>query len=84
LSFPRDSVHFGANVGAYLRASQEIADTIGDSLRRARAAHPQAGFLEVARAATDLAGERLPITKGEDGRPLTGGVEAFYGYWQRR
>jgi hypothetical protein len=36
----------------------------------------------VARAATDLAAERLPITKGEDGLPLYGNVEAFYGYWQ--
>jgi glyoxylase-like metal-dependent hydrolase (beta-lactamase superfamily II) len=79
---PRDSVHFGPNVNAYLRASREIADTIGDSLRRARSGRAQAGFLEVARAATDLAGERLPITKGEDGLPLTAGVEAFYGYWQ--
>ena len=81
-SVPRDSVHFGPNVTAYLRASREIADAIGDALRRARAAHPQAGFLEAARAATDLAAERLPITKGEDGLPLTAGVEAFYGYWQ--
>jgi glyoxylase-like metal-dependent hydrolase (beta-lactamase superfamily II) len=79
---PRDSVHFGPNVKAYLRASREIADIIGDSLRRAAAARPEAGFLEVARAATDLVAEQLPITKGEDGLPLTGNVEAFYGYWQ--
>lgn len=79
---PRDSVHFGPNVKAYLRAGREIADIIGDSLRRAKAARPQAGFLEVARAATDLAAERLPITKGEDGLPQTAGVEAFYGFWQ--
>jgi glyoxylase-like metal-dependent hydrolase (beta-lactamase superfamily II) len=81
-SVPRDSVHFGPNVNAYLRASREIADTIGDVLRRARAARPQAGFLEAARAATEFAAERLPITKGEDGLPLPGGVEAFHGYWQ--
>lgn len=79
---PRDSVHFGPHVKAYLRASREIADIIGDSLRRAAAARPEAGFLEVARAATDLAAERLPITKGEDGLPLTGNVAAFCGYWQ--
>jgi len=79
---PRDSVHFGANVNAYLRASREIADIIGDSLRQAAAARAQAGFLEVARAATELAAQRLPITKGEDGLPQTAGVEAFYGYWQ--
>ena len=46
------------------------------------AARSGPGFLEVARAATDLAAERLPITKGEEGLPLTGSVEAFYGYWQ--
>ncbi len=79
---PRDSVHFGPNVQAYLRASLEIADIIGDSLHRARMAGPQSGFLEVARAATDLAAERLPLTKGEDGLPQTAGVEAFYGFWQ--
>jgi glyoxylase-like metal-dependent hydrolase (beta-lactamase superfamily II) len=81
---PRDSVHFGPHVTAYLRASREIADLIGDSLRRAAAARPEAGFLEVARAATDLAAARLPITKGEDGLPVTGSVAAFYGYWQLR
>jgi len=79
---PRDSVHLGPSVQAYLRASREIADIIGDSLRRAAAARSGAGFLEVARAATDLAAERLPVTKGEEGLPLTGSVEAFYGYWQ--
>ncbi len=82
LTVPRDSVHFGANVKAYLRACREIADTIGDSLRRAAAARPDAGFLEVARAATDLVAAQLPILKGEDGLPLYGNVEAFYGYWQ--
>jgi glyoxylase-like metal-dependent hydrolase (beta-lactamase superfamily II) len=79
---PRDSVHIGPNAKAFFKASREIADIIGDSLRGARAARPDAGFLEVARAATNLAAERLPITKGEDGLPLTAGVEAFYGYWQ--
>ena len=82
LSVPRDSVHFGPNAKAYLRASREIAAIIGDSLRRAKAARPGAGFLEVARAATDLVAERIPITKDEDGLPLYGSVEAFYGYWQ--
>ncbi len=79
---PRDSVHFGPNVEAFLRASREIADTIGDALRRAAVGRPDADFLEVARTATDLAAERLPISKGEDGLPLTGSVEAFYAYWQ--
>jgi hypothetical protein len=51
-------------------------------LCRAAASRPDAGFLEVARAATNLVAERLPITKGEDGLPLYGNVEAFYGYWQ--
>jgi glyoxylase-like metal-dependent hydrolase (beta-lactamase superfamily II) len=82
LTVPRDSVHFGSNVNAFLRASREIADIIGDSLRRAADSRPGAGFLEVAQAATDLAALRLPITKGEDGLPVTGSVDAFYGYWQ--
>ena len=79
---PRDSVHFGSSVKAFLRASREIANIIGDSLRKAAAARPGAGFHGVAQAATDLLSGRLPITKGEDGLPLTGSVEAFYGYWQ--
>jgi hypothetical protein len=83
LSVPRDSVHFGPNVTVYLRACREIADTIGDAPRRAATAKPDAGFLEVAWAATDLVAERLPITKGEDGLPRYGSVEAFYGNWQR-
>jgi glyoxylase-like metal-dependent hydrolase (beta-lactamase superfamily II) len=82
LSVPRDSVHFGPNVKTYLRACGEIADAISESMRRSVAARPGAGFLEVARAATDLLAERLPITKGEDGLPLYGSVEAFYGNWQ--
>jgi glyoxylase-like metal-dependent hydrolase (beta-lactamase superfamily II) len=82
LTVPRDSVHLGPNVKTYLRACREIADVISDSLRRAAASRPDADFLEVARAATDFVAERLPITKGEDGLPLYGNVEAFYGYWQ--
>jgi hypothetical protein len=75
-------VHFGPNVTTYLSACREIADVIRESLRRAAASRPEAGFLEVARAATDLVAERLPIIKGEDGLPLYGNVEAFHGYWQ--
>jgi glyoxylase-like metal-dependent hydrolase (beta-lactamase superfamily II) len=82
LTVPRDSVHFGPNVTTYLSACREIADVISESLRRAAASRPEAGFLEVARAATDLVAERLPIIKGEDGLPLYGNVEAFHGYWQ--
>jgi hypothetical protein len=82
LTVPRDSVHLGPNVKTYLRACREIADVISESLRRTAASRPDADFLEVARAATDLVAERLPITKGEDGLPLYGNVEAFYGYWQ--
>ena len=81
-ALPRDSVHFGSSVKTFLKASREIADIIGDSLRKAAAARPGAGFHEVAQAATDLLSGRLPITKGDDGLPLIGGVEAFYGYWQ--
>jgi glyoxylase-like metal-dependent hydrolase (beta-lactamase superfamily II) len=82
LTVPRDSVHFGPNAKGFLTASREIASVIGDALRRAREAQPGAGFLEVARAATDLAAGRLPIVKGDDGLPRTGPVEAFYGFWQ--
>jgi len=82
LAVPRDSVHFGPNVRVYLQACREIADGIEAALRRAVAARPGADFFEVARAATDFAAERFPITKGEDGLPVAGGVEAFYGYWQ--
>ena len=82
LTLPRDSVHFGPNATAYLMASREIAHIIRDALQGAAAARPDAGFLDVARAATDLVAQRLPITKGEDGLPLYGNVEAFYGYWQ--
>jgi glyoxylase-like metal-dependent hydrolase (beta-lactamase superfamily II) len=82
LTLPRESVHFGPSVKAFLRSSREIAEVIGDALRRAVAARPDAGFLEAARAATDLAAERLPIVKGEDGLPRTGSVEAFHGFWQ--
>lgn len=80
---PPDSVHFGKNVKAYLEGCQEINTVIGDSMRRAKAARPGADFLEVARAATDLAAERLPIVKGEEGLPVTGTVESFHGYWQQ-
>ena len=82
LTVPRDSVHFGPNIKSYLKASREIADIIGDALRRAKAARPDAGFLEAAQAATDLAAERLPIVKGEDGLSRTGNVQALHGYWQ--
>ena len=79
---PRDSVHFGPNVKTYLRASREIADMIGDSLRTGAVPVPGADFQEVAQAATDLVADGFPITKGDDGLPLYGNVEAFYGYWQ--
>ena len=82
LTVPRDSVDFGPKVMTYLRACQEIAEAIRESLRRTAASRPEVGFLEVARAATDLVAERLPIKKGEDELPLYGNVEAFYGYWQ--
>jgi glyoxylase-like metal-dependent hydrolase (beta-lactamase superfamily II) len=82
LALPRDSVHFGSNARTYLAACREIADLIGDAVREAARARPGVCFLEGARAATDLVAERLPVVKGEDGLPLTGKVEAFYGYWQ--
>ncbi len=82
LSVSRDSVHSKENVRAYLKAARETVSIVKDALHRAAAAHPGAGFLEVARAATDLAAERLPIRKLEDGLASTGRVEGFYGYWQ--
>ncbi len=82
LTVPRDSIHFGLSVQAYLGACREIANTIEEAMRRAAAAQPDAEFLAVARAATDLVAARLPITKGDDGLPLYGNVEAFYGYWE--
>ena len=82
LAMPQDSVHVGPRVKTYLGTCQEIADAIEDALRRAAAARPGAGFLEVARNATDLIAKRLPITKSSEGLPLFGNVESFYGYWQ--
>ncbi|OGA30738.1 MAG: hypothetical protein A3G80_06740 [Betaproteobacteria bacterium RIFCSPLOWO2_12_FULL_62_13b] len=82
LAMPPDSVHFGELVKTYLGACQEIADLIEDALRRSATARPGAGFLEVARNATDLVAQRLPIIKSAEGLPLYGNVEAFYGCWQ--
>ncbi len=79
---PADSVHFREHAKGYLEACQEIADLIEDSMRRAIRERPGAGFLEVARAATDLLSERLPIKKSTEGLPLFGNVESFHGYWQ--
>jgi glyoxylase-like metal-dependent hydrolase (beta-lactamase superfamily II) len=81
---PRDSVHYGPNIQKFLQASREILEFIGDALDRAASARPGTTFHEVAQAATDLAGERLPIQKGEDGLPAAGSVEAFYAFWQQR
>ncbi len=82
LALPPDSVHFGPRVKTYLGACQEIADAIEQALCGAAAARPGASFLEVARKATDLVAERLPITKNTEGLPLFGNVESFYGHWQ--
>jgi glyoxylase-like metal-dependent hydrolase (beta-lactamase superfamily II) len=79
---PPDSIHFAEQVPRYLGACRDITGAIGDAMRRAVAAHPNAGFLETARAATNLIEGRLRITKGEDGLPLFGNVESFYGHWQ--
>jgi hypothetical protein len=81
-SLPRESIHFGANAKAYLQECHEIADMIATALRQAASAKPQAAFMEVAQAATDLLFEQLPIIKNEDGLATGGGVEALYGYWQ--
>ena len=80
---PSDSIHFGGSVKAFIKASREVTDIIGDALRQAKSARPGAGFVEVARAATDLVAKRLPVTKNEDGLPITGSVETFYSYWQQ-
>ena len=44
---------------------------------------PGAEFLPIARRATDLAAERLAVTKGEDGLPASGNTAALFGWWQR-
>ncbi len=82
LALPRDSVHFRGNANAYMEACQENADCLADAMRRAATVRPAAGFLDAARAATDLAAECLPIIKNEDGLALYGSVEAFYGAWK--
>lgn len=81
-TLPRDSLHFGPSAKAYLQASKDIAGSIEDCVRRAAAARPGASFLEVGRAATDLAAGRLPVTKGEDGLPVAGNTAALYAYWK--
>jgi len=82
LTLPRDSIHFGAAAKAYLQDCRNVAGMIEAALWKAVSARPQAAFLEVARAATDLLCEQLPIAKNEDGLAKTGSVEALYGYWQ--
>jgi glyoxylase-like metal-dependent hydrolase (beta-lactamase superfamily II) len=82
LSLPRDSIHFGANAKAYLQECREIAGMVATALGRAASMRPQAAFLEVAQAVTDLLSEQIPIIKNEDGLAITGSVEALYGYWQ--
>ncbi len=81
LSAPPDSIHFGEGVGTYLVASRTIAEIIETAVRRAVAADPAADFLHLARAATEIAGERLTIAKDEDGLPHAGGVETLNAYW---
>jgi glyoxylase-like metal-dependent hydrolase (beta-lactamase superfamily II) len=80
---PTDSVHTKQNVKKYLAEAMTILDVIEDAMRRAAASHPGADFLEVARNATDLLAARLPITKSEEGLPLYGNVESFYGCWKQ-
>jgi glyoxylase-like metal-dependent hydrolase (beta-lactamase superfamily II) len=80
---PSDSVHFKQNVKKYLAEAMTILDCVEDSMRRAASSRPGAGFHEVARSATDLLSQRLPIKKGEDGLPLFGNVESFYGCWKQ-
>jgi hydroxyacylglutathione hydrolase len=81
---PPDSVHYGRDdIRSYLTASREVSDVIGDSLRRAMAELPGAGFLPTAQRATDLLATRLAVTKNEDGLPASGGTAALFGWWQR-
>jgi glyoxylase-like metal-dependent hydrolase (beta-lactamase superfamily II) len=84
LTLHREPIHFGANTKAYLRECRTIMDIIGVSMQEAASARPRAEFLEVAQAATDLAAKHFVIKKNEFGLPLTGAVEAFYGYWQQQ
>jgi glyoxylase-like metal-dependent hydrolase (beta-lactamase superfamily II) len=82
LTLPRDSIHFGSAAKAYLQDCRNMAGMIEAALCKAASARPQADFLEVARAATDLLCQKLPIAKNADGLAKTGSVEALYGYWQ--
>jgi glyoxylase-like metal-dependent hydrolase (beta-lactamase superfamily II) len=83
LDIPRDSIHFGADAKGYLRDARKVMELIEMAFHRA-AERPDAEFLEVARVATSLLAEQLPITKNDDGLAKTGSVEALYGYWQLR
>ena len=80
---PADSVHFGPAVAAYLRASREISETIGDATARATAANPGADFLTIARAATADLSARLGFTPAADGLAAAGGVAAIAAQWRR-
>jgi glyoxylase-like metal-dependent hydrolase (beta-lactamase superfamily II) len=82
LALPRDSIHFGANAKAYLQDCRKMTGMIAAALCQVVSMQPEAGFLEAARAATDLLCEQLPIAKNADGLAKTGSTEALHGYWQ--
>lgn len=80
---PADSIHFGAAVAAYLRASREISEMIGEATARALDANSGADFLAVARAATADLSARLHFTPAADGLAAAGGVPAIAAQWRR-
>jgi glyoxylase-like metal-dependent hydrolase (beta-lactamase superfamily II) len=82
LTVPTDSIHVKQNVKKFLAEAMTTLDLIEDAMHRAAAARPDADFLEVARDATDILSQRLPISKDIDGLPLYGNVESFYGCWK--
>ena len=82
LTLPRDSIHFAANVNAYLKESSMISKMLGAALNKAATERPGAEFFEVAQAATDLISKQVTVTKNQDGLAHTGSVEVLSGYWQ--
>ncbi len=81
-ALPRDSIHFGDNVKAYARECRKIAQLVKAAMSQAVSLRPQAGFLEVARMATDLLSTQIPITKNQDGLAQFGAVDTLYAHWQ--
>ncbi len=84
LSLTRESVKYGEAAKRYVGECKEIATLIGDAVRAALAQRPEAGFLEVARAALPAIGRHIELKLNpETGLPIAGPTAALYAYWQR-